>query len=428
MTPRDLDSLLRDKMQFMEEEVSLSEKERIFASFIIEPKTHNAGKSSIIYLLFTLATVSAIVAMYLNSAQNSIKSKPTTKTINSVEKSPENRVSIEAKPTNLFQNKEEILSLKTNFTYGKLSVRGDFSALESNFLLNNESRSEGSKAVESNRIEIADNKTNLLFQRNLDFITATVDNYKLENLKESKELSAEFKPHFDSKRSLLSINFWVAPSISNESASVDKNNSPKVHEEYLALNRQATANLGTVNAGVKLNVHPTHYLTIGTGLGIVNIGNAYKFDYNIKKIPVIDSATDVIKFYINKPDSSASRVKGSGRFVATYLELPVALNLRIYETSRFKLELLPTINCQILVRQNGKQIEFQTLQPTSKIYNKKIQLNYSIGVPFTWKSRLPRISYTAMPYFNFGNKFNSQKYIQTQSQYYGLQCSLNFKL
>ncbi len=224
------------------------------------------------------------------------------------------------------------------------------------------------------------------------------------------------------------LSFWFSPMMSFEHSGIRKGSEEKVHFQYMDRATSSEKPVLTMNSGVKLQFKLFSYLQLGTGIGYFQTGNAYDYDYKINDIPVVDSASGRIVAYIHRPDSLSARVKASGKNISSYIEIPLSLRIDLYKNTRFRIGIEPSYALQIQSGHSGEHIDPVTLKLNGDRSSKTRCGNMQIGLPVTFMIS-NRAGLSLAPYYGralqsvtLNNNENKQR------TYAGIRFSFNYNL
>jgi hypothetical protein len=219
---------------------------------------------------------------------------------------------------------------------------------------------------------------------------------------------------------------WISPMASYETFSISNAADNKVHMDYEANRKGKEKPMLTLNTGLKLQFNVLPFLQFGTGVGYFQSGNSYSYQYDINRIPVIDSATQKIIAYLTRP---GKHVEVSGRHVLCYAEIPLSLKLNVFTSPRIAIGIESAYALQILLSTKGQYIDPVSLELNNNRAGYKTRVgNFQIGIPIQYKLN-KLTSLHIMPYYGHAlQPVTSNPYETIQRTYTGLRLSINYKL
>lgn len=247
------------------------------------------------------------------------------------------------------------------------------------------------------------------------------DNKSYEESKSSKfkNLMTKLGPEFG---------IWIAPALSFESSNLKAGSEEKVHMDYMTLKDKSERPLFSVNTGFEFQFRLMPFLNFSSGVAYFSTGNSYDYDYAINKIPVIDSATNIIKAYITLPDSNAAKIKSRGRHVVSYVELPFRFRFTVYKSPTIRIGVEPAYTFQFLSSEKGEKMDPVSMQLTAFKSYKSLSGNLQLAVPFSFDLK-NKFGYSITPFAGraVGNVYNGAD-LNTYRLYTGIRMSLNYRL
>lgn len=436
MKLEDLDTLLRNKLQFKETEVSLDERNKVFAGVGI---SQTQERKPVYAWLAMLGCLILGVGVLLNSDK-----KNQIDTLVSAENAEQKELNIEGE---IIENKEaQMPNSDPNQSTEPFTKQNNISSkrpmIDTN-ILNSLSRiTEGISEKNNTKLGIGVVETKRLNNsiiltsdvRNIDMIvrsplkeglTASLANpiweFDASKIKQTKgnRLFKYLNPQ---------ISIYSTALGSLEEKTTKEPNSDYVHKSYISEYNAGNQRNWTLNTGFNLKLNFLGFLNIGSGLGLINTGSSYDYDFLVNEIPVEDSATGFIFGYISRPDSISQRIKEKGKSSVTYLEVPLQFNFRLFNYKKWQLGIEGAYTFQTLIKSRGRSLNQTSLLVDGESkYTNRLR-NYQIGLPITYNLS-SRNSITIMPHWGkaLGNT-ESNNNINTTRKYNGLRVSFNYNL
>lgn len=450
MKIEDLDTQLRNKLQFVESDIHPDEMDGVMAGLGLPQKRKTKPYLWIVGAFLLFAGSSAILYWATDTFKQNqpvaLDNKTIAKTAPQAAPTPlENIAPIHTKKeTNSTLNSNNTtLSIEKNVAKGQHQIMNSSKVKTIEFAIKNpvNETNETKPNVETQKSSTPTSfsKSSLISlnttQKGIADEMIPVCLCPLDQLKklgqtfETEAPKIPEKTYFDLKRTLNpELSFWVSAQSTNEQKSLIFANEMRVHKNFLSNYNKGLRNNWTTNAGVNLRVNLLPFLKLGTGVGYINTGQAFNYDFKINNIPVEDSATGNILGYITKPDSSSAHIVEKGAHNATYFSLPLSLSFKLFGAPRFEIGIEANYTHQWLLSEKGNSLAHNTLRlNASKTFKSSIG-NYQLALPISFNPA-QRTSFTLSPYFGKAlQNVETNTILNTQRKYAGIQFSVNYRL
>lgn len=432
MSIEKLDILLRSKLHRHESDVHSSELDSVFQKMGI-PK--QAKKKSPYYMILGAAMIvftTAVVTYWIVAPTEQITTHITSSTI-----IPQTEFSVpktENQVGNLSSDKDQIIIsnaiLKPNGFQKKSkenaseisSIMGVYSDIDFIKSSINNPNNVVDKELES-ELQLAEIKKAIFVSNEPvpTMVSAPISNSFVFNKKQ-----VSFKKFLDILQPELG--YWIAPMYSQQITSIEDSQKDKIHESYIDYKNKSERGVFTTSTGFNIQFGIMPFLNFGTGIGYIQTGTSYNYDYKINRIPIIDSATQKIVAYINKHDSLSKHVKSSGKNVTSFIEIPFRFQFKLYNSEKFKFGIEPAYTLQFITKSNGEYMDPVTLQLKTERNVKLSTGNMQLGIPLEFRIN-QSFGLTLTPFIGSSrNTFANNGIEQHKTIYSGIRTTLTYKL
>lgn len=224
------------------------------------------------------------------------------------------------------------------------------------------------------------------------------------------------------------LGYWIAPMYSSQVTSIPESEKDKVHESYQVNKDKSEQGAITVSTGLNVQFGILPFLNFGTGIGYIQTGTSYNYDYKINRIPIIDSATQKIVGYINKHDSLSKHVQSRGRNITSFIEVPFRFHFKLYNSEKFKFGIQPAYTLQFFTKNSGEYMDPVTLQLRTERNVKLSTGNMQLGIPLEFRIN-QSFGLTLTPFIGSSRKtFANNGVEQHKTIYSGIRTTLIYKL
>lgn len=429
MKIEELDSLLRNKIQFIESDVHESEQAALFDKLngSYSKKTGLLLWHKVLFICIGIAGI-AMLALF-TTTKNQITTN-TNKTNPTLTETPTfTKVENDAKINNTNSTEITASTINYNTSITNTEINSNPKPIK-NIVTNAEISETNSNFSNNTNINTALNLASVNYKYNISLEQLPpyfATNNTIKIIPPIAKTTQTNLAKFSSLKPQLSA--WVAPTLSNEKTTVNGIDNRKVHESFASIANNSQSKLFTINTGINLQLKPFSFLKLGTGLNYFSSGNSYNYAYKINRIPVIDSATQNILGYITKPDSTSTSVKENGSHSVRYLDIPLNLNFTLLKNKRYTFGIESALSMQLFLKEKGGNVDYATtiFRKNNTSYAKR-QLNFQLGFPVVIGPE-KKLNYSITPFYGsaLGNISNTNT-LNKSRNYSGIRFSINYQL